>query len=191
MLLKTERLLLREFVDEDWSALHDVESLPEVARYQHFEARTVEESRAYVRGAVEGAREEPRLTYDLAVVLVGEDRLIGRVGLGITDREIGEAVLWYTLHPAYWGQGYGTEAARALVDVGFRELGLHRIWADCDPRNAGSWRVLEKLGMRREGHLRENAFIKGEWVDSLIYGILAREWGAMPGGDQRGRRPRV
>ena len=63
-----------------------------------------------------------------------------------------------------------------MVDFGFRELRLHRIWADCDPANVPSCRVLEKLGMRREGHFRENAWIKGEWVDSLIYAILDREW---------------
>ena len=80
------------------------------------------------------------------------------------------------LHPAQWGRGYTTEAARAMIDFGFRELGLHRIWADCDPRNVASWRVLEKLGLRREAHLRQNARIKGEWVDSLLYAILDREW---------------
>ena len=176
VLLRTTRLVLREFREDDWPALHAVESLPEVARYQWFEPRTAEESRAYVIGACEGAAEDPRRTYDLAVVLQAEDRLIGRCGLGITDLDLDQAMLWYTLHPAYWGQGYVTEAARELVDFGFRQLQLHRIWADCDPANVASWRVLEKLGMRREGHLRENARIKGEWVDSLIYAVLKREW---------------
>lgn len=176
MEIKTDRLLLREFSEEDWPALHAVESLPEVAHYQSFEPRTPEESRAYVREVVEEARADPRLTYDLAIVLAEEGRLIGRVGLGITEPEAREAVLWYTLHPAYWGQGYVTEAARALVDCGFHDLRLHRIWADCDPENIGSWRVLEKIGLRREGHLRENAWVKGAWVDSFIYAILDREW---------------
>ena len=125
---------------------------------------------------IAGALQQPRLTYDLAIVLTACDEVIGRVGLGITDLEIGEAMLWYTLHPDHWGHGFTTEAARAMVDAGFRELGLHRIWADSDPDNVASWRVLEKIGMRREGHLIENTFIKGEWVDSLIYAILAREW---------------
>jgi ribosomal-protein-alanine N-acetyltransferase len=110
------------------------------------------------------------------VVLLAGDRLVGRVGLGISEPDLREAVLWFTLHPAEWGQGYITEAARALVNAGFRELHLHRICAECDPENIGSWRVLEKIGMRREGHLRENAWIKGEWVDSLIYAVLDREW---------------
>ncbi|MGH2614970.1 MAG: GNAT family N-acetyltransferase [Thermomicrobiales bacterium] len=176
VLLKTERLILRELQETDWQALHAIESLPEVARFQSFEPRTVAESRAYIRDAIRGAADSPRLTYDLAVVLADEDRLIGRCGLGISESEPREAVLWYTLHPDQWGRGYTTEAARAVVNFGFRELRLHRIWADCDPANIASWRVLEKLGLRREGHLRENAWINGEWVDSFIYAILDREW---------------
>jgi RimJ/RimL family protein N-acetyltransferase len=174
--LKTERLVPREFEPGDSDALYAIESRPEVARYQSFEPRTRDESRAYVLEASHAAAEEPRLTYDLAMVLETEARLIGRCGLGITNLDLREAVLWYTLHPDAWGRGYTTEAARATVDFGFRTLGLHRIWADCDPENVASWRVLEKLGMRREGHLRENAWIKGEWVDSLIYAMLDREW---------------
>ena len=186
VLLRTDRLVLREFVEGDWPALHAVESRPEVARYQSFEPRTAEESRAYILDACEGAAENPRRTYDLAVILAAEDRLIGRCGLGITDPALGEGMLWYTLDPACWCQGYGTEAAQGLVDFGFRELRLHRIWADCDPANGASWRVLEKLGMRREGRLRENAWIKGEWVDTLIYAVLAWEWERRPAVSARG-----
>jgi [ribosomal protein S5]-alanine N-acetyltransferase len=176
VVLRTERLLLRDFEPDDWPSLHDVESRIEVARYQSFEPRTVSESRAYVAAAYDEAKHDTRETYDLAIMLVSEDRLIGRCGLGLTDPDLGEGMLWYTVHPSYWGQGYGTEAAHGLVDFGFRQLRLHRIWADCDPANAASVRVLEKLGMRREGHLRENAWIKGTWADSLIYAILDREW---------------
>ena len=174
--LRTERLLLRDFEPDDWPALHDVESRVEVARYQSFEPRTPEESRAYVAAARDEAIQDTRDTYDLAVVLIAEDQLIGRCGLGLTNSDLAEGMLWYTIHPSYWGRGYATEAARRLLDFGFRELRLHRIWADCDPANAASIRVLEKLGMRREGHLIENVWIKGAWMDSLIFAILNREW---------------
>ena len=174
--LRTERLLLRDFEMDDWPALHDVESRAEVARFQSFEPRTIVESRTYVAQACDEVKQDPRGTYELAVILNSEDRLIGRCGLGIVDPDLGEAMLWYTMHPLHWGRGYATEAAHALIDFGFRELRLHRIWADCDPANVASTRVLEKLGLRREGHLRENAWIKGAWVDSLIYAIIDREW---------------
>jgi [ribosomal protein S5]-alanine N-acetyltransferase len=173
---KTERLLLRDFEPDDWTALHDVESRADVARYQSFEPRTPEESRAYVIAASEQATQDPRETYDLAVLLIFEGRLIGRCGLGLTTPDLVEGMLWYTIHPLHWGRGYATEAARGLLDFGFGELRLHRIWADCDPANMASVRVLEKVGMRREGHLIENAWIKGAWTDSLIYAILDREW---------------
>jgi RimJ/RimL family protein N-acetyltransferase len=174
--LETERLVLREYAEGDWPAFHAIESRPDVALFQSFEPRTPDESRAYVLGAAASAGEEPRQTYDLAITLRSDDRLIGRCGLGLGDEESRDAALWYNLHPDVWGHGYTTEAARALVDFGFRELALHRIWADCDPENVASWRVLEKIRMRREGHLRENLWIKGAWADSLIYAILDREW---------------
>lgn len=146
-----------------------------MARYQSFAARSEDDSRAYVLDALADAAENPRRTWDLAVVLTADGRLVGRCGLGL-DEDLAQAMLWYTLHPEHWGRGYATEATRALVDFGFREVTVHRIWAECDPANAASWRVLAKLGMRREGLLRENAFVKGAWVDSLIYAVLAREW---------------
>src|SRR3954451_12216810 len=176
VLLQTDRLTLRELEAGDWAALHVVESEPEVARFQDFGPRTAEETRAYLARALRFAASRPRRTYDLAVVLRAEDRLVGRCGIGMSDEDGRQAMLWYTLHRDYWGRGYTTEAARALVEFGFRELGLHRVWADCDPANVGSYRVMEKLGMRREAHLRENYWIKGGWTDSLIYAILAREW---------------
>jgi RimJ/RimL family protein N-acetyltransferase len=169
-------LLLRDFELDDWPALHDVESRADVARYQSFEPRTPEESRAYVAAAWDEATQDSRKTYDLAVTLFPDGQLIGRCGLGLTEPDLGEGMLWYTIHPSHWGRGYATEAARGLLDFGFDELRLHRIWADCDPANVASVRVLQKLGMRREGHLIENAWTKGAWGDSLIYAILDREW---------------
>jgi [ribosomal protein S5]-alanine N-acetyltransferase len=176
--LTTPRLLLREFEEDDWRATHPYESDPEVVRYQSHGVRTPEESRDYIRRVRALAHEKPRRIYDLAVVLRDSHQLIGRCGMNITDPELREATVWYVLDRSHWGRGYIPEATRALVDFGFGTLGLHRVWADCDPRNPASVRVMEKLGMRQEAHFRENAFIKGEWCDSLIYAILDREWRA-------------
>ncbi|WNG39164.1 GNAT family N-acetyltransferase [Archangium violaceum] len=176
--LSTPRLLLREFEEEDWRFTHPYESDPEVVRYQSHGVRTPEESRSYIRRVMDLARETPRSVYDFAVVLRDGHRLIGRCGMRITDFEQREATVWYVLDRSRWGQGYTSEAAQALVDFGFGTLGLHRMWADCDPRNPASARVMQKLGMRQEAHFRENMFIKGEWCDSLIYALLDREWRA-------------
>jgi len=89
-----------------------------------------------------------------------------------------EGTLWYVIHPDAWGQGYATEAGRAILDFGFGSLGMHRMIADCDPANRASARVAERLGMRREAHHVENFLHRGVWCDSLIYALLDREWRA-------------
>ena len=86
----------------------------------------------------------------------------------------------FIAHPAHQGRGYATEAARPLLAFAFETLGLHRVCGRVEPRNVGSVRVLEKLGMRREGHLVENEWVKGEWQSEAIYAVLAREWLAQP-----------
>jgi RimJ/RimL family protein N-acetyltransferase len=176
--LTTPRLLLREFQEDDWRATHPYESDPEVVRYLSYGVRTPEESRDRVLQSMALARETLRHVYDLAVVRREDHRLIGRCGLRITDPGLREATLWYVLDRSLWGRGYIPEAAQAVVDFGFGTLGLRRLWADCDPRNPASSRVMEKLGMRREAHFRENVFYQGEWCDTLIYALLDREWRA-------------
>ena len=86
------------------------------------------------------------------------------------------AAVGYCLHRELWGQGLITEAARALVDAGFRTLDLHRVAATCDVRNTASFVVMEKLGMRREACFRRDRQIKGEWRDTYLYAVLAEEW---------------
>lgn len=176
MRLTTERLILRDFEEQDWRDTHAYESDPEVVRYQSFPPLTPEASRDYIARDIAQRAQRPRRTYDLAVVPKEGVGVVGRCGLHISNLELAEGVLWYILNRRYWGQGYIPEAARAMLAFGFGQLGLHRIWADTDPRNLASIRVLEKLGMRREAHLRENVRVKGEWCDTLIYALLAREW---------------
>jgi len=176
MELETERLLLREFVDDDWSAAHDYERDPEVARYQTFEPRSPEESLEYIRRNIAARDDLPRRTWDMAVALRVERRLIGRVGLHVAHPTHREGALWYVLHRAQWGRGYAPEAARALLRFGFGPLGLHRITLETDPRNRASVRVAEKLGMRLEAHFVESFWHKGGWTDSLVFGLLDREW---------------
>ena len=82
----------------------------------------------------------------------------------------------FTIAPEHQGHGYATEAVRSLLGYLFGSLGKHRATACCDARNAASAAVLERLGMRREGHLHESTWAKGEWTDDLIYAMLARDW---------------
>jgi RimJ/RimL family protein N-acetyltransferase len=87
-----------------------------------------------------------------------------------------EGEIWYLVEPESWGKGIATEAAKHLLDFGFGELGLHRIWATCLPENPASARVLEKAGMRKEGFLVGNLKIHGVWKSSFLYAMLAEEW---------------
>ena len=183
VVLQTARLTLREFELEDWKATQAYEGDAEAVRFQRHGVLTPAESRTALQHVVQAARQSPRATYDLAVVHRVEARLVGRVGLRVTEPALGEAMAWWVVARPFWGQGLAAEAAAALLEFGFTQLGLHRVWADCDPRNTASLRVCEKLGMRREAHFREAVLLKGRWSDSIVSAVLAREWHA------RGERP--
>ncbi len=173
--IETGRLVLREFTMDDYEAAHAYASDPRVVEYMSFGPNTPEDTNRFLERAIEKQRQSPRTGYTLALTIGGE--LIGGCGLTITDAKLGEGEIGYCMRPEHWGRGIGTEAAGALIGFGFRELGLHRIIAKCDPMNVASWRVMEKNGMRREGRLRENVEIRGERRDSLLYSILRHEYG--------------
>jgi ribosomal-protein-alanine N-acetyltransferase len=174
MEILTERLTLREITQSDFQAVHEYASDPETVRYMPFGPNTEEETREFIDRNLRRQKEQPRTDYGLGIVLRNEDRFIGACGIhGVTEIQ---ASIGYILNRSYWGHGYATEAAKALVDHLFNELGVHRVYASCDPENHASVRVLEKVGMSLEGRLRENMIIRGEYRDSLIFGILANEW---------------
>ena len=174
--LTTARLTLRELAVEDWRDARAIDADPEVTRYQSNDVTDEAGTRAYLERGVAGAQATPRRVYDLAITRTGEDRFLGRVGLRIERPDHRDGQLWFVLRRDHWRQGIVSEAAAALVDFGFSQLGMHRIWGDTDPRNTGSAGVMEKLGMRREAHLRENWWLGGEWCDSWIYAMLEQEW---------------
>lgn len=174
--LPAERLVLRELEEADWAAVHAYASKPEVVRFMNWGPNSEEETKAFVESVIASRSEEPRRRFEFAVTLRADGRLIGACGLTVSDPETRQAWVGYCYHPRFWRQGYATEAARSLVAFGFEHLGLHRIFATCDVENVASARVLEKVGMRREGHLREHAWVRGRWRDSFLYAVLAHEW---------------
>jgi RimJ/RimL family protein N-acetyltransferase len=178
MQLTTPRLLLREFVEEDWEAVLAYQSDPLYLRYYAWTRRTEAEVREFVGSFVTQQQEQPRTRFQLAVVLKADGRLIGNCGVRVTDASRREGSLGFELDSRYWGQGYATEAARALVRFGFEVLGLQRLWAECVAENVGSARVLEKLGMREEEGLPEREFFKGRWWDQRRFALLDHAWNA-------------
>ncbi len=176
MRLVTERLVLREFVEADWPAVLAYQRDPLYLRYYPWIDRTSADARAFVDMFLEWQREEPRRRFQLAITQKEDGGLIGNCGLRRKSDNDWEADIGYELDPRYWGQGYATEAACAMVSFGFRELGLDRISSWCLADNAASARVLERLGFRQEGRLRRNEHFKGRWWDTLLYALLRDEW---------------
>jgi len=174
--LTTARLNLREFQIEDWRAVHAYASQPEVHRFQPWEPSTPDSATRYVQYAMAQSQEQPRKEYALAIEIREQQKVIGSCQLTIHNAQFQSSEIGYFLNSGYWGFGYATEAARALLEFGFSALSLHRVFAQCDPRNRASIRVLERLGMQYEGHLRETMLIHDGWRDSLIYSLLVHEW---------------
>lgn len=174
--IETPRLLLREFELRDFADVHEYGSDPLVSRFDLWVPNTEETTRDVLRRRLAAQEQWPRDDVSLAVELPGERKVIGSVSLWIDDSENRTAGFGYAFNRTYWGQGYGTEAARALLTAGFGRLKLHRIWATCDVRNHASRKLMERLGMRREAHYLRDKFQKGEWRDSYLYAILKDEW---------------
>jgi RimJ/RimL family protein N-acetyltransferase len=174
--LETQRLILRDFREEDWHDVHQYVSDPEVVKYMPFGPNTEEDTKANMQRTFANQKEQPRVHYNFALVNKQNNKVIGGCELSIQNAENKEAMLGYLLNRKYWNQGYITEATRKVIAFGFDQLGLHRIIASCDPANTGSYRVMEKIGMQREGYLREERMFKGVWRDFLLYSILEKEW---------------
>ena len=176
MKLETERLILRDFVKDDWQEVLVYQSDPLYLRYNDWTERTPESVQDFIGWFLNQQQQESRIKFQLAVVLKSSNQLIGNCGVRMAEAGSSEADIGYELNPNHWNHGYATEAASAIVDFGFNHFGVHRIWADCIAENVGSAHVLEKLGMTLEGRLRENKYFKGRWWDTLMYAILADEW---------------
>ena len=146
---------------------------PAVARYQSWEGCNRTEAEAFIRAQ---QRHEPGAWFQIAIALRQEGTLLGDCALHLHTADARQATIGITLAPANQGQGYATEALTGLLDHLFRQMQLHRVVADTDPANLSSWSLLERLGMRREGHLRQSLWFKGRWADEYVYAILAEEW---------------
>ncbi|HUG15709.1 MAG TPA: GNAT family N-acetyltransferase [Thermomicrobiales bacterium] len=175
MKLETPRLILREFVAADAPVMaaywHD-------PRYRRFYP-DYDDSDAFVHDLVAtfitAQADDPRHRFQLAVTLRDDGRFIGNCGIRINNPELCEANIGYEINPACWSQGLATEAATAILDFGFDELQMRRVWAECVADNIASARVLSKLGMRQEARFVDHQWFRGRWWDTLIFAILDHE----------------
>lgn len=169
----TPRLLIRQFKPEDFEDLYEYLSDEQVVKYEPYPPFSKEQCR------LEAVRRSKNKDF-LAVCLKDSGKLIGNIYFAKQEYDTWE--LGYVFNQAYQGSGYATESARAVIDYSFKEWKIRRVVASCNPENTASWRLLERLQMRREGHERKNIYFKFDrdgkpiWVDSYHYAILAEEW---------------
>jgi aminoglycoside 6'-N-acetyltransferase len=174
--LAGERVLLRRFQPADAAEFVAYRSCAEVARFQSWDAPYPrEEGERFVRQLMTEHPDTAGEWFQFAVALRAPGQLIGDCAAVPQADDPRQCEMGFTIAPGYQGRGYATEAVRLLAGYLFGR-GKHRITASCDARNAASAAVLERLGMRREGHLRQSTWAKGEWTDDLLYGLLRDEW---------------
>lgn len=169
--LVTARVRLRAFTADDLEAVHAYASDPEVCRYVTWGPNTRADSRRFIDenvAAVAGA--DRRGSWTWAVTFEGI--VVGTCSLTVSSRADARGELGYVLSRDCWGRGLTTEAAAAVLGFGFTDAGLARVEATCRPENTGSRRVLEKIGMQREGLLRSHVVVRGERRDSLLFAAL-------------------
>ena len=172
----TERLVIRRPSEADLRDFLAYQTHPENLKYQPVEPLTEDKAAAFLakQAALELGEEGGWVMF--AVALRDGGRMIGEVGIYVEARKASAGNVGWSFHPEYQGQGYATEAAKALLVHAFQGLGLHRVTSGCDTRNAASFRLMERLGMRREGHLRQSQCRNGLWHDEYLYALLREEW---------------
>ncbi|WP_421378506.1 GNAT family N-acetyltransferase [Bacillus salacetis] len=174
-LLRGNRIILRELQEDDWLGIHDYASQEQASRFQPWGPNTEEETKIFVQEALDEAKKNPRNRFFFVIQGIQNNELLGAVELNISDFHNQAGDIGYIINPKNWGEGFATEAAQLVLRYGFEVLKLHRIYATCSPENAGSARVLEKVGMTKEGTMRDHLKMKDGWRDSSLYSILENE----------------
>lgn len=180
--IETERLILRRFEAGDAEPFFKYRTLPEVALYQSegWLTFTCEDAAQFVREQSQGDPGTPDGWFQIAIVLKVTGELIGDIGLH-TLSDTRQAEIGFTIAPIHQQQGYAHEAVRALMGLLFTTPCFHRVIAIADVRNLSSVRLLEKLGMRREGIFLKSAWSNGAYADECQYALLSDEYAAAPG----------
>lgn len=179
--LPAGRVRLRHLRPADLPAFAIYRADPVVCRFQGFDPFSLEQARNFVaEHSVAAIPASPGHWVQLAIARADDDELLGDCALHLYAHEPRVAEIGITLAPRWQGQGYAVEALRGLLRYCFEELDLHRVVALVDPRNQPSVALMERAGMRREGHFRQNGWYKGEWCDEYAYALLRAEWAARP-----------
>lgn len=174
--LETERLILRRFSDDDLAPFLAYLNDPSVARYQTWESYTEEQAREVIEKQKNLEPGLPGKWFTFALELKETKQLVGHIALSVKEQDQQQAEIGFTLAREFHGQGLAREATACVLDYVFDVLGLHRVVAIADCENESSVNLLNRLGMRREGHFIQNIWFKGKWGDEYLYAILREEW---------------
>jgi [ribosomal protein S5]-alanine N-acetyltransferase len=177
MKLQTNRLIFREVSAADLSNIHQLHSLPETDEFNTLGMpKSIQETEVIISDWLAGQNAKPQTSYTYCLDLADTKQFIGLIALNIGKPKYQTAEVWYKIDSKYWRQGYTTEALTKLLDFSFNVLKLHRIEAGCAVENIASIKVLENVGMAREGMKRKKLPIRGNWKDSYFYAILAEDF---------------
>jgi len=174
--IETERLILRKFKESDVAAFFKYRSNPEVALYQGWEDYKFQQATEFI---VEQMNFEPNIEdtwFQIAIELKESRLLVGDCAIHTLKQDINQVEIGFTLEPMYHNMGFAGEAIKCLLGYIFTVLKKHRVIAITDVRNKNSIKLLEKVGMRREGHFIKNAWYKGEYTDEYEYAMLREEY---------------
>jgi RimJ/RimL family protein N-acetyltransferase len=179
--LDTERLVLRTFTPDDLDDSFAYQSRDDVTQYLLFDPLTRDEVAERIANrtaavSLENDGDWLILAIELKTARDASPTVIGDITVRLKSAADGTAEIGWVTHPDYHRRGYTAEAARAVLDVLFRDVELHRVYAELDPRNEASIALCLRLGMREEAHFVEDVFVKGEWADTGVYAVLAREY---------------
>ena len=182
MELRTKRLKLEEISLSDLDTIHRLHSLPETDEFNTLGIpETIQATECLLIQWIDQQKTKPRMSYIFSIKLIETNQFIGLIALILGKPKYKIAEVWYKIHPDYWGQGNATEALTKLLEFGFVDLGLHRIEAGSAIENKASIKVLEKVGMTREGIKRKILPIRGKWIDNYFYSILETDFYAIAG----------
>ncbi len=174
--LETPRLIIRRFQDKDLAAFVDYRNDPEVARYQGWDSISPPHAQSFIQEQKKIEPGIPGQWFQFAVEHKASGELAGDCGLCVTVQDARQAQLGVSFARAHQGQGLATEAVTTVLDFAFINLDLHRVIAIVDAENDPSARLMERAGMRREGHFLKNTWFKGHWSDEFLYAVLQAEW---------------
>ena len=169
-------LLLRRLEPRDVADLLEIKSDPEVVRYELFGCWSESDAQHCIQEQMQIHPGDPGVPLILAVELVAEQKLIGDCQITISSPHDRQGEIGFAFNPRFSGRGYASRAVHATLGYGFAALDLHRIIAAADVRNERSWKLLERIGMRREAHFRHCNLVADEWVDDYVYAMLDHEW---------------